>query len=129
MDSQTPRENRRNEPHPFVAAPGETSAKVRTRPELQTTRKDVTCTEQFEDECLFEGTCGHLQYRQDADDARRPAYVRLPCGGVRYADRCAGKDSRPHQYEYDAALCQVLGGLDRPGDAEIRKSVKLDFRK
>lgn len=129
MDSEAPRENRRNEPHPLVAASGETSAKVRARPELQTARKDVTCTEQQQDERLFEGACRHLQYRQDADDACRPAYVRLPCRGVRDADRCAGKDSRPHQYEYDPALREILGGLDRPGDAEIRKSVKLDFRK
>ena len=64
---------------------------------------------------------GNMQYRQDADDARRPAHVRLPCRGVRNADRCACKNPRPHQYEYDAALRQVLRGLDRSGDAEDRQ--------
>ena len=77
VDSQTPRENRRNEPHPLITAPGETPAKVRVRPELPTARKDVTCTEQFEDERLPERAGGHLQYRKDADNARRAAYVRL----------------------------------------------------
>lgn len=77
MDSQAPRENRRNEPHPLVAASGETPAKVRARPELPTARKDAARTEQQQNERLFEGAGGHLQYRQDADDARCPAYVRL----------------------------------------------------
>lgn len=77
VDSQTPRENRRNEPHPLITAPGETPAKVRVRSELPTARKDAARTEQQQDERLFEGACRHLQYRQDVDDARCPAYVRL----------------------------------------------------
>lgn len=91
---------------------------------MQAARKDAARTEQQQDECLFEGTCGHLQYRQDADNARRAAHVRLPCRGVWDADRCAGKNPRPYQYQHDTALCQVLGGLDRSGNAEDRQYLR-----
>ena len=85
---------------------------------------DAADTEQQQNERLPQGDSDDLQYRQDADDARRPPHVRLPCRGVRNADRRAGEDSGTLQYEYDAPLREILGTAYRPGDAEDRPSVR-----
>lgn len=85
--------------------------------------QDAADTEQQQDERLPERDSGNLQYRQDADNARRPPHVRLPCGGVWDADRCAGEDSGTLQYEYDPPLREILGTAYRPGDAEDRRGV------
>lgn len=86
--------------------------------------QDAAHTEQQQDECIFERNRGDQQYRQDADDALCPPYVRLFGGGVRNADRRAGKDSRPLQYEHDPALREVLRTAYRTRDAEDRRGAR-----
>lgn len=56
-------------------------------------------------------------------DDLRPAYLRVSCGGVRNADRRAGKDSRTLQGEHDAAFCRIPGKPHRAGDAENRDTL------
>lgn len=91
---------------------------------MQRAGQDAAHTEQQQDECVFERNRGDLQYRQDTDHTLRPAYVRLLGGGVWDADRRAGEDSWSLQYEYDAALREVLRTAYRSGDAEDRRGVR-----
>jgi len=48
----------------------------------------------------------------------RPSHVRLSGGGVWDVDRRIGQNSGTFQYEYDTALCPVLGATYRKRDAE-----------
>ena len=54
-----------------------------------------------------------MQYPEESDHTCGPPHVRLSCGGVRVADRCAGEDSRALEYQHDAALRQILGAAHR----------------
>ena len=129
MDSQAPRKDGGNEYDPTTKTTQSYFTKVCVRPALHGIRQATARTEQSENERLYVRDRHDLRAEQKIDDALRPPHVRLSCGRIWNADRRAGEDSGTLQYEYDAALREILGGLDRPGDAEIRESVKLDFRK
>ena len=63
-----------------------------------------------------------MQYSEESDHTRCPSYVRLFGRGVRDADRRAGEDSRTLEYQHDAALCQILGAVDRARNAEDERA-------
>ena len=98
--------------------------KICVRPALHRIRQTPARTEQSENERLYVRDRHDLRAEQKIDHPLRTAYICLPCGGIWDADRCAGEDSGALQYEYDAALCEILGAVDRSGDAEDRRGVR-----
>lgn len=116
MDSQAPRKDSGYEPRSAPAPPNQTFEEIQGHRVGE--RKIATRAEQPADELLHERNFRNLQHRQDADHPLRPAHLRLPCGRIRYADRRAGKDSRPHKHQHDPALRQVLRKADRQGNDE-----------
>ena len=88
-------------------------------------RQATARTEQSENERLYVRDRHDLRAEQKIDDTLRPAYVRLSCRGIRDADRCTGEDSRPHQYEHDPPLREILETAYRSGNAEDRSNISI----
>lgn len=87
-------------------------------------RQTPARAKQSENERLYVRDRHDLRAEQKIDDALRPAYVRLSCGGVWDANRRAVQDSGTLQYEYDAAL----GAAYRAGNAEDRPNIQYNIR-
>ena len=66
--------------------------------------------------------------RLDVFFALRPPHVRLSCGRIWNADRRAGEDSGTLQYEYDAALREILRAAYRSGNAEDRSNIRYNIK-
>ena len=124
MDSQAPRKNGGNEHNPTTKTTQSYFTKICFRLALHRIRQTLTRTEQSENERLYVRDRHDLRTKQKIDDALRTTHVRLPCCRVRNADRCTGKDSRPHQYEHDPSLREILRTAYRTGNAEDRRGVR-----
>lgn len=114
MDSQAPREDLRDEPHPAASGHARNPAPLRARRSMRRTLTGAPHAEQPEDECLHEGDRGRVRHRQGADHPLRTPHLRLHGRRIRHADRRAGQDSRPLEHQHDAPLRQILRDGHRP---------------
>ena len=120
MDSQAPRKDSGNEYDPTTKTTQSYFTEICFRLALHGIRQTPTRTEQSENERLYVRDRHDLRTKQKIDDALRTTHVRLPCRRVRDADRCTGKNSRPHQYEHAPSLREILRTAYRTGNAEDR---------
>ena len=128
MDSQAPRKDGGNEDDPTTKTTQSYFTKVCVRPALHGIRQATARTEQSENERLYVRDRHDLRAEQKIDDALRPPHVRLSCGRIWNADRRAGEDSGTLQYEYDAALREILRAAYRSGNAEDRSNIRYNIK-